>query len=161
MDRLRRIALALALVSASAVVAAGCGGKKTDVSNGIETYNERLSQQGIPAKLECPDEVDGHEGTEFECRLEAEQGDRTEKITMEVRKEGDDLIVIEKDEAALDRAIRTVAGQQGGQGQQGQGGGQAPGGQAPGGQAPDQGQGQAPDQAPAPEQGQGGQGQTP
>ena len=154
MDRLRRIALALALVSASAVVAAGCGGKKTDVSGGIDTYNERLSDQGIPAKLECPDEVDGHEGTEFECTLEAEQGGRKEEITMEVGKEGDDLIVIEKDEAALERAIRTVVGQQGQgaqgqqpQGGQGQGGAPAPGGQAPGGQAPDQGQ--------------GGQGQTP
>ena len=132
----------MALLSITALTAAGCGGEKTDVSGGIDSYNERFTQQGIPAKLECPDEVDGGEGTEFECTLQASEGDKNAKITMEIRKEGDDLVVIEKDQQALERAINEVAGQPGG-GQQGgqQPGGQAPGGQAPGGQAPG---GQAP-----------------
>ena len=123
MDRLRRIGAALALVAVTAVVAAGCGGEKTDVSGGVDNLNERLTQQGIPAKLECPKEVDGGEGADFECTLKANQGGKEEKIQMEVQKEGDDLVVDVKDQQAFEKALASVAGggqQQGGQ----QGGGQ-------------------------------------
>jgi hypothetical protein len=123
MDRLRRTLAALALVSITAVVAAGCGGEKTDVSGGVDNLNERLTQQGIPAKLDCPKEVDGGEGTEFECTLKANEGGKEEKLQMEVQKEGDDLVVDVKDQAAFERALQSVAGQQGGAqgGQQQQG----------------------------------------
>ena len=90
MDRPGRLGAALALLSITAVVVAGCGGKETDVSGGIDSYNERLTQQGIPAKLECPKEVDGGEGTKFECTLKANQGGKEEKVQMEVQKEGDE-----------------------------------------------------------------------
>jgi hypothetical protein len=142
MNLLRRTGAALALVTVTAVAVAGCGGEETDVSGGIDSYNERLQQQGIPAELNCPDRVDGGEGTEFECTLDAEQGDRSEKIAMEIQKEGDDLVVTEKDQAAFERAVQQVVGaqqqpQQGGP--TGQGGQQPP--QGGGGQQPPQGGG--------------------
>lgn len=114
MHRLRRTLAALALAAVAAVAAAGCGGEKTDVSGGVDNLNERLTQQGIPAKLDCPKEVDGGEGTEFECTLKASQGGKEQKIKMEVQKEGDDLVVDVKDQAAFERALQAVAGQQGG-----------------------------------------------
>jgi hypothetical protein len=120
MNGLRRTGAALALATVTAAVAAGCGGEETDVSGGIDSYNERLTQQGIPAKLDCPDKVDGGEGTEFECTLKADQGGKSEKIKMEIQKEGDDYVVTEKDQAAFEKAVQTVAGQQQ-QSQQGQG----------------------------------------
>ncbi|MDQ3935453.1 MAG: hypothetical protein M3340_12575 [Actinomycetota bacterium] len=124
MSRLRRTLAATALVSITAVVAAGCGGEKTDVSGGVDNLNERLTQQGIPAKLDCPKEVDGGEGTEFDCTLKANEGGKEEKLKMEVQKEGDDLVVDVKDQAAFEKALQSVAGQQGG----GQGGEEQQGG---------------------------------
>lgn len=144
-----RARIALALLAATALVAAGCGGEKTDVSKGVDNLNERLTQQGIPAKLECPDEVDGGEG-EFDCTLKAEEGDREQKIKMEIYKEGKDYVVDVKDQPAFERAIVTVAG-----GQQQQGG--ATGGQ---GAQPGQGQ-QQPGQGQQPQQPQPGQEQPP
>jgi Domain of unknown function (DUF4333) len=139
MDGLRQIGAALALTSVFAVAATGCGGEKTDVSKGIDSYNERLTQQGIPAEIDCPDQVDGAAGTEFDCTLKANEGDKSAKIRMEIRKEEDDLIVIEKDQKAVERAIQTVVGQPGQQAQQG-------------GQQPQQPQGGQQPQQPAPEQ---------
>ena len=116
MHRLSRLGAVLALVSITGVVAAGCGGEKTDVSGGVDNLNERLTQQGIPAKLECPKEVDGGEGADFECTLKANEGGKEEKVQMEVQKEGGDLVVDVKDQAAFEKAIATVAGQSGGGG---------------------------------------------
>lgn len=144
MDGLGRLGALVALFCTAAVVAAGCGAKKTDVSAVVDTYNDRLSQRGFLGRLECPDQVEGREGTKFDCTLRAEQGGQTEKVKMEIKKEGDDLIAMEDDPQAFERAIQAVAGagQQGGQapGGQAQPGGQAPGGQAPGGQAQPGGQ---------------------
>jgi hypothetical protein len=134
MDRLRRIGAALALVTVTAVVAAGCGGEKTDVSGGVDNLNERLTQQGIPAKLECPKEVDGGEGADFECDLKANEGGKVEKIQMEVQKEGDDLVVDVKDQQAFEKALASVAGQGGGEQQQGGGQEAAPEEAAPEGE---------------------------
>ena len=135
MHRLRRISAALALVSVAAIVAAGCGGEKTDVSGGVDNLNERLTQQGIPAKLECPKEVDGGEGTKFECTLKANEGGKEEKVQMEVQKEGDDLVVDVQDQQAFEKSLAAVAGQGGGEQQQG--GGAAPEEQQGGGAAPE------------------------
>ena len=137
MDRLRRLGATLALFSTTAIVAAGCG-EKTDVSGGVDNLNERLTQQGIPAKLECPKEVDGGEGTKFECTLKANEGDKSAKVQMQVQKEGDDLVVDVTDQQAFEKAITDVAGQGGGaQGGGAQGGGEAaPEGAAPEEQAP-------------------------
>ena len=143
MNRPRRPIAALALLSVAALAGAGCGGKQTDVSEGIESYNDRLTQQGIQAEFECPDKVDGHAGTEFECTLKADQGDKSAKVKFEVRNEGKDLIVIEKDQATIDRALQTVVGAQQQQQQQG-GGGQQP--QQPQQPQPQQPQPQQPQQ---------------
>jgi hypothetical protein len=134
-----------ALAAITIVFAAGCGGEKTDVSEGIDNLNERLTQQGVPAKLECPDEVDGAEGTEFDCDLKASEGDKSQKVKMEVSKEGDDYVVDVKDQASFERALATVVGQQGSQQQQG--GQQQPG---QGGQQPQQPQ--QPEQPEQPQQ---------
>lgn len=130
MERLHRLGVALALATTMAVVA-GCGGEKTDVSGGVDNLNERLTQQGIPAKLECPDEVDGADGTEFDCDLKASEGDKSQKVKMEILKEGDDYVVDVKDQATFERAIATVVGQQGSQQQQGAGQQPEQGGQQP------------------------------
>jgi protein-tyrosine-phosphatase len=118
MDRLRRIGAALALVTVAAFVAAGCGGTKTDVSGGVDNLNQRLTQQGIPAKLDCPKQVDGGAGTEFDCTLAATQGGKSTKVKMQVQKEGKNLVVDVKDQATFEKAIQTVAGQTGTQQQQ-------------------------------------------
>ena len=125
-DQLRRTSAALALVSVTAVAAAGCGGEKTNVSKGVDNLNERLTQQQIPAKLECPDEVDGGDGTEFDCTIKANEGDKSEKIKMKISKEGDDYVVDVKDQPGFERAIVNVAG-----GQQQQGGATGAQGQQP------------------------------
>lgn len=134
MDRLRRIGAAGALATVFAVVAAGCGGNKTDVSQGVDSYNERFSQQGYPVRFDCPDKVDGGDGTEFDCELKATEGDKKAKVKMKVKKEGGDLVVDVKDQVAFERALAQVAGQ----GTAPQGQGQQPGGQQPGGQGQQQ-----------------------
>ena len=146
MDRLRRIAAALALVTVAAAVAAGCGGKKTDIGDAIDARNEAFEQQGVPLKLECPDQVDGHKGAEFDCDLVASRGGDKEKVKMKIDEEGGDLTVDFKDSRAFEQTAAKLAAAQQPQQQQQQpqgGQGQAPGGQGQGGQ------------------GQGGQGQTP
>ncbi|HEX8744263.1 MAG TPA: DUF4333 domain-containing protein [Thermoleophilaceae bacterium] len=142
----RAIAAWVALACLAALGVAGCGGEKTDVTAGVDNLNERLSQQSIPAKLQCPDEVDGADGTEFDCTLEATEGDKKEKIKMEISKDGDDYVVDVKDQAGFERAVATVAAQQQPQqGAQGQGGGQQQPGQG-GQQQPGQGGQQQPGQ---------------
>ena len=130
MDRLRRNLTVLALAGALAAVAAGCGGEKTDVSKGIDSFNDRLRDQGVAAEFDCPKEVDGGEGTEFECTLKQTEGDKTAKVQFVVKKEDGDYVVFEKDQRAMERAIQTVIAQQAPQQGQG-GGGQQPPGQQP------------------------------
>lgn len=145
MDRLRRIAATLAAVTVAAVLAAGCGGEKTDIGDAIDARNEAFQQQGVPVKLECPDQVDGQEGTEFDCDLVASRGGDKEKVRMKIDTEGDDLTVDFKDTAAFERTAAKLAaaqqpqGPQQGQQQPGQGGQQPPG---QGGQPQQPGQGE-------------------
>ena len=120
-----------------AAFAAGCGGEKTDVSQGVDELNQSFGGSGV--KIDCPKEVDGGEGTKFDCTLEGTG--QSEKVELKVVKQGDDLAVDVADAADFQKKLATVAGA----GQQQQGGGQGQGGQGQGGQ----GQGG---------QGQGGQG---
>ena len=113
MDRVTRICLVLALTAGLAAVAAGCGGETTDVSGGVDALNKRLSDQGIAASLDCPDEVDGGEGTDFECTLKADEGGTSEKVQMEVQKENGELVVDVRDGEAWQKAIQNVSGQEG------------------------------------------------
>ena len=113
MDRLRRIATALALAGATAALAAGCGGETTDVSGGVDNLNKRLKDQGLAASLDCPKEVDGGEGTDFECTLKSDDGSVSEKVQMEIQKENDDLVVDVRDQKAWEQALQKVGGQEG------------------------------------------------
>lgn len=97
----------LSVAGLSLVFAVGCGGEKTDVSAGTEDFNKELSAEG--SKLECPKEVDGGEGTEFECTLSG-QGGKESKVKLKVVKEGEDLAVDVVDRAAFDNARQEVAG---------------------------------------------------
>jgi len=112
MDRLRRIGAALAVACTTGAIAAGCGGEKTDVSGGVENLNKQLADQGLAASLDCPKEVDGGEGAEFECTLKADEGGQQEKVQMQVQKENDKLVVDVKDRAAWEKAIENVAGEE-------------------------------------------------
>jgi hypothetical protein len=99
----------LALAASGLVLVAGCGGTKTDVSAGVKEINDTiLSAQG--AALDCPKEIDGGEGTEFECTMKSTAGDQTAKVNMKVVKQGDNLAVDVADQAAFQEALQTVAG---------------------------------------------------
>jgi len=94
-------------VAGLALLAAGCGGEKTDVSAGTEDFNQELKPQGIT--MECPKEVDGGENTEFECTLKGKSGD-SKKVKLKVVKDGDDLAVDVADKASFDAAVKQLAG---------------------------------------------------
>ena len=98
----------LAPLAAIAAIAAGCGGEKTDVSQGVEQLNQTFGQSGV--KIDCPKEVDGGEGTEFECTLSG--NGKEEKVKLKVVKQGDDLAVDIADQADFQKKLGTVAGQQ-------------------------------------------------
>lgn len=98
------------LVAALSVVAAGCGGEKTDVSQGVDKLNSQiLSQQG--AELDCPDEVDGGEGATFDCTLKATKGGKSADVKMKIVKEGGDLAVDIADSNQFEKALAQVAQQ--------------------------------------------------
>ena len=90
-----------------ALLAAGCGGEKTDVSAGTEDFNRELQPQGIT--MECPKEVDGGENTQFECTLKG-KGGQSKKVQLKVVKDGEDLAVDVANKAEFDSAVQELAG---------------------------------------------------
>ena len=98
----------LALVAVAAVLVAGCGGEKTDVSQGVNNLNTAIAAQGIKAKLDCPKEVDGGEGKKFDCTLKSDDGSKSEKVEMQVQKERGDLVVDVTDQKAWSAALRQM-----------------------------------------------------
>ena len=98
----------LSVAGLALVFAVGCGGETTDVSAGTDDFNMELAQEG--SKLECPKEVDGGEGTEFECTLKG-KGGQSEKVKLKVVKQNGDLAVDTVDQAAFDTARQKVSGQ--------------------------------------------------
>ena len=103
----------MALASLLSFAFAACGEDKTDVSGGVEDINRQITDGGRAATLECPKEVDGGEGATFECTLKATEGDASEKVQMQIQKQGDDLVVGAKDQKAFDQAVDSVAPQEG------------------------------------------------
>jgi hypothetical protein len=97
----------LSVAGLALVFAVGCGGSTTDVSAGTADFNKELAQEG--SKLDCPKQVDGGEGTEFECTLTGKGG--SEKVKLKVVKQDGDLAVDTADQAAFDTARQKVAGQ--------------------------------------------------
>jgi hypothetical protein len=90
-----------------ALVAAGCGGEKTDVTAGTEDFNQELQPQGIT--MECPKEVKGGENTEFDCTLKGKGGE-SKTVRLKVVKDGEDLAVDVADRAAYDSAVKQLSG---------------------------------------------------
>ena len=103
----RRLSIIVPLACA-ALIAAGCGGEKTDVSKGVDELNQTFGQSGV--KIDCPKEVDGGEGTEFDCTLKG--NGKEEKVDLKVVKQGEDLAVDVADQADFQKKLGTVAGGQ-------------------------------------------------
>jgi len=89
-----------------ALLAAGCGGEKTDVTAGTEDFNKELQPQGIT--MECPKEVDGGENTQFECTLKGKDG-QSKKVQLKVVKDGEDLAVDVANKAEFDSAVKELS----------------------------------------------------
>ncbi len=97
------IKLRLCILAVVAAFVAGCGGEVTDVSEGVNQLNEQQLAQ-FNVELDCPDEVDGGEGTEFECTLKpTEGGGKSVKTKLKIVEEGGELAVTPVDPAALGR----------------------------------------------------------
>jgi len=92
------IAVALALT----VGLAACGGDKTDVSKPVEDLNATLKAAKVT--LNCPKEVDGGEGTDFECTFKGPKGEQ--KTTLTIKKVGDQLTVDGKDPKQFQGALQ-------------------------------------------------------
>ena len=108
LSKLARLPLIVAIAAALALVAAGCGGEKTDVSQGVNQFNtDILANQG--ASLDCPKEVDGGEGTTFDCKLKSTKDDsKSADVQLKIVKQGGNLAVQKADEAAFAKALAQV-----------------------------------------------------
>jgi len=93
-------------VAALAVVFAGCG--KTDISKGVEDFNRTLEPNGLT--LDCPKEIQGGEGTEFQCTLKGTRNGKSAPVTLKIGKEEGDLVIDAADQKAFDTARQEVAG---------------------------------------------------
>ncbi|HEX5909752.1 MAG TPA: hypothetical protein VFY44_04610 [Thermoleophilaceae bacterium] len=98
--RLRHTLPVLALTAAFAV---GCGGETTDISAAVDDTNKNL--QGA-AKLDCADEIDGGEGTKFDCTLKGTKSGKTETVNLKIEKDG----IAPVDEKDYVAALQKVAG---------------------------------------------------
>ncbi len=93
----------LSVLALSGLFVIGCGGETTDISAAVDDTNKNL--QGA-AKLDCADEIDGGEGTEFDCTLKGTKSGKTETVNLKIEKDGI-APVSEKDYVA---ALQKVAG---------------------------------------------------
>lgn len=96
-----------AVFPVAAVLIAGCGGSRSNVSGGVGQVNTELAKQG--AQLDCPKEVDGGEGATFDCTLKGTQTGKSTKIKMKIVKSGGSLAVDFNGQAAeVQAAIKQV-----------------------------------------------------
>ena len=96
----------LACAAAGMTLLVACGGETTDISEGVNQTNQDLAAQG--AKLDCPKEVDGGEGTEFDCKMQNTDGSKSADVKLKVIKDGEELGLAAVDEAAYEQAIQEV-----------------------------------------------------
>jgi len=101
----RRIRLrnAISLVAVAPLFAVGCGGETTDISAAVDDTNKNL--QGA-ATLSCDDEIDGGEGTKFDCTLKG-KGGKTETVSIKIIKDG----IAPVSEKAYVASLQKVTGQ--------------------------------------------------
>ena len=97
----------LAVVLASMAVAAGCGGEKTDVSQGVANINKDLLN-GQSVRLGCPKEVDGGEGTVFTCTITNTRNKKSTKLKMKVTKQNGQLAVDINSEKEFQKALERI-----------------------------------------------------
>ena len=93
----------VSLIALAALFAAGCGGETTDISAAVDDTNKNL--QGA-ATLTCDDEIDGGEGTEFDCTLKG-KGGGTETVKIKIIKDG----IAPVSEKAYVTSLEKVTGQ--------------------------------------------------
>ncbi len=74
---------ALSVVLLAGLFAAGCGGQTTDISAAVDDTNKTLDGA---ATLSCPKEIDGGEGTKFDCKLKGKAGE-TATVNLKVGKD--------------------------------------------------------------------------
>jgi hypothetical protein len=101
-------ALALAPLILVLTIGAGCGEKRTDITAAVADFN---SQFGGVFVLDCPDEVDGGEGTTFDCTLSSAEGEVSETVEFQVTDQDGDLVIDYTDEEQVDAAIERISGE--------------------------------------------------
>jgi hypothetical protein len=104
---LRKGGRAFAVGAIAAVFVAGCG-KTTDISKGVEDFNRTLEPNGLT--LDCPKEIKGGEGTEFDCTLKGTRNGKSAPVKLKIGKEEGDLVINAADQKAFDTARQEVAG---------------------------------------------------
>lgn len=76
------------------------------MSGGVKQIEDNLLQG--KATLDCPKEIDGGEGTVFDCTLKATSGDTQEKVQLKVAKENGELAVALADPKKFGAAVANV-----------------------------------------------------
>ena len=107
--RMIKIRLCILAVAASAAFAAGCSTEVTDVSEGVDQLNSQdLAQRG--AELDCPTEVDGGEGTTFDCTMKSTGGGKTADVQLKIVDSEGELAVTPADQAKFDKTLEQIGG---------------------------------------------------
>ncbi|MEA2467859.1 MAG: hypothetical protein QOJ57_1985 [Thermoleophilaceae bacterium] len=75
----------LSIGAFGALLVVGCGGTTTDITAAVDDTNKSLAQQG--ASISCPDQVDGGDGTEFECTLKGTETGKTAPVKIKIQKD--------------------------------------------------------------------------
>jgi hypothetical protein len=102
--------LRISLLAAMAAVAVGCGGERTDISQGVDELNSQvLEPEG--ARLDCPKEVEGGEGATFDCTLRSTRGGESATVKMKIVEQEGELAVDVADQQQFERAVARVASQ--------------------------------------------------
>src|SRR4051794_24298316 len=96
----------LAVIVGSGLLAAGCGGETTDVSQGVTSINKDLARQHV--KLECPKTIDGGAGAVFTCTLTNTRNQQSTKMKLRVVKQGDKLAVAPANSKEYPKALQRI-----------------------------------------------------
>lgn len=104
---LLRSLLLAGLVVLALTAAVGCGGETTDVSESVDNINELYSKRSV--QFDCPDEVDGGKGAEFDCTIKSTETGKKASIKMKVV-EQDGALAVDFASDAGGNAVDKVAG---------------------------------------------------